>query len=117
MEISLSNKYFQALRGFDLWHNFTDAWSDKGTYATDLFTKKALEVIQEQNVKVPLFLMLNHLAVHTGDDDIVEVKDEKLMNKTFGYIENLERRRYAGKSIQQLCGYVYNLHLNVYLIH
>ncbi|XP_045468518.1 arylsulfatase B-like [Harmonia axyridis] len=93
--ISQIGNVTKALRGFDLWHNFTDAWSDKGTYATDLFTKKALEVIQEQNVKVPLFLMVNHLAVHTGDDDIVEVKDEKLMNETFGYIENLERRRYA----------------------
>ncbi|XP_044763571.1 arylsulfatase B-like [Coccinella septempunctata] len=85
----------QVLRGFDLRQGFTDAWEDRGTYATDLFTRKTLEVIEKQDKNVPMFLMVAHLGVHTGDDEAVEVKDEKSMNETFGYIEDMERRRYV----------------------
>ncbi|KAL3272016.1 hypothetical protein HHI36_022482 [Cryptolaemus montrouzieri] len=81
--------------GFDLKEKFTDAWSEQGKYATELFTDKALEVIGNQDKNTPMFLAVTHLAVHTGKDNLVEVKDEKAMNETFGYIEDLERRRYV----------------------
>ncbi|KAL3272013.1 hypothetical protein HHI36_022479 [Cryptolaemus montrouzieri] len=81
--------------GFDLKDNFTNAWSEQGKYATELFTEKALDLIENQDKNTPMFLIVNHLAVHTGKDNKVEAKDEKEMNNTFGYIEDLERRRYV----------------------
>ncbi|KAK9872814.1 hypothetical protein WA026_019598 [Henosepilachna vigintioctopunctata] len=85
----------EVYEGFDMKENFVDAWKDKGIYATHIFTEKALDIIDAQNKDIPMFLMVGHLAVHTGKNGMVEVADEKTMNNTYGYIADLERRRYV----------------------
>ncbi|KAL3272012.1 hypothetical protein HHI36_022478 [Cryptolaemus montrouzieri] len=90
----------QVYTGFDLKEKFRDAWSEQGKYATDLFTEKALEVIENQDKNTPMFLAVTHLAVHTGKDNLVEVKDEKVMNDSFGYIQDLTRRKYVDALLQ-----------------
>ncbi|KAK9872817.1 hypothetical protein WA026_019601 [Henosepilachna vigintioctopunctata] len=80
--------------GYDMKENFKDAWIDKGKYATHLFTEKALDVIDQQNIDTPMFLMITHLAAHTGKDGLVEGYDEQEMNNTYSYVEDLQRRRY-----------------------
>ncbi|KAK9872821.1 hypothetical protein WA026_019605 [Henosepilachna vigintioctopunctata] len=80
--------------GYDMKENFKDAWMDKGKYATHLFTEKALDVIDQQNIDTPMFLMITHLAPHTGKDGLVEGYDEQEMNNTYSYVEDLQRRRY-----------------------
>jgi arylsulfatase B len=55
--------------GYDFRKNFDVNYDVKmGTdYATDLFTDEAISIIQNHNkTKEPLFLMVNHLAPHTG---------------------------------------------------
>lgn len=69
-----------------------------GIYATDLFTEEAKRVIEDHNTDKPLFLLMSHLAVHTGNEDNpMEVPDEEL--EKFQYITDPKRRTYAGKSI------------------
>lgn len=74
--------------------NFDVSYETKGQYATDLFTDKAVDLIQKHNSNTPLFLLLSHLAPHTGNsyatlqapaDDIAR----------FGYIQDKDRRTYA----------------------
>ncbi|XP_057664046.1 arylsulfatase B-like [Diorhabda carinulata] len=82
--------------GFDLHDNFTPKWELKGQYATDLFTKKSLEIIKNHRVEKPLFLMLAHLAGHTGYDGIeLGVPDAVTANRKYHYIKSIERRSYA----------------------
>lgn len=67
-----------------------------GIYATDLFTQEAIKVIKNHNVKKPLFMLLSHLAVHTGNEDNPMEAPEDEVEK-FAYISDFERRKYAGK--------------------
>lgn len=67
-----------------------------GKYATDLFTEEALKIIKKHDCsKKPLFLMLNHLAPHTGNDyDLMQAPASEV--EKFNYIENVKRRKLAG---------------------
>ena len=60
-------------RGYDMRRN-KDVYRDpKNTYCTTLFTNEAVNVIKNHNEKDkdhPLFLMVNHLAPHAGNDVI-----------------------------------------------
>lgn len=70
-------------------------------YATDIFTDEANKVIELcKNQGKPMFLMVSHLAVHTGvpGPDILEVSNKTHNDIRFNYIENKERRLYAGKN-------------------
>ena len=67
-----------------------------GIYATDLFTEEAEHVIRNHNTEKPLFLLLSHLAVHTGNEDNPLEAPEDEVNK-FMYIKDPKRRKYAGK--------------------
>ncbi|KAM7356270.1 uncharacterized protein ACRADG_002075 [Cochliomyia hominivorax] len=82
-----------------------------GIYATDLFTQEAVQIIKQHNVKKPLFLLMSHLAVHTGNENNpMEAPEEEI--KKFGYIKDPKRRKYAamlsrldksvGKTVQAL---------------
>jgi arylsulfatase B len=53
-------------RGLDFRNNLEADGSHNGTYATDLLTDKAIEVIENHDQKSPLFLMVTHLAPHSG---------------------------------------------------
>lgn len=67
-----------------------------GVYATDLFTQEAVRIIKNHNVKKPLFLLMSHLAVHTGNEDNPMEAPEEEVEK-FAYIKDPKRRKYAGK--------------------
>ena len=42
-------------------------WNDYGSYATDVFTRRSEELIQNHNASEPLFLYVSHLAVHSAN--------------------------------------------------
>jgi len=69
-------------------------------YATEIFTEEAIKVIKScKNQKNPMFLMISHLAVHTGDPgpNLLEVSNKTLNDLRFNYIKSQDRRLYAGK--------------------
>ncbi|XP_055385575.1 arylsulfatase B-like [Condylostylus longicornis] len=81
--------------GHDLWKNTEQVYDKNGTYATDIITNEAINVIRNHNVnEKPLFLIINHLAPHTGDEDdpMQAPKDE--IDK-FTHITDLNKRTYA----------------------
>jgi arylsulfatase B len=62
--LHLFNKNYS--RGYDMRRNFdVDKTYDK-EYATDIFTREAIGVIENHDKGKPLFLLLAHLAVHSG---------------------------------------------------
>lgn len=85
------------VEGFDLRRNLT-SYHDypKGTYATDLFSSEAVKTINQHNFDTPLFLQLNHIAPHAGNDDQPMEAPESEIQK-FLHIKNEKRRIYAGK--------------------
>lgn len=69
-------------------------YGTNGSYATDLFTEKAIETINKHNKRDPMFMMVTHLAPHTGNDyDPMQAPAEEI-NK-FKYIRDKNRRVYA----------------------
>ncbi|XP_065220980.1 arylsulfatase B-like [Planococcus citri] len=83
--------------GIDARRNLKPAADEfKNRYATDVFTEEAVNVIKNQNKETPFFLEFSHVAVHAEKNDIVRARDDEDNNKTFGYIEDLQRRRFAG---------------------
>lgn len=85
-------------------------------YATDIFTEEANNVIESCKHQInPMFLMVSHLAVHTGvpGPNILEVSNTTNNDIRFNYIENKERRLYAGKKYLSCCTNTYlNLNYN-----
>lgn len=80
-------------RGFD------SAWDVVGEYATDLFTKEAVHIIQDHPTDTPLFLYMAHLAAHAGNQGKILEAPQEVINK-FGYISNPNRRTYAGNYLR-----------------
>lgn len=65
-----------------------------GRYATDLFTEKAVETINNHNKSIPMFMMMTHLAPHSGNEyDPLQAPAEEIAK--FKYIRNKNRRTYA----------------------
>ncbi|EFA05395.2 arylsulfatase B [Tribolium castaneum] len=84
------------VKGFDLFDGVVPAWQERGKYATDLFTHKAMKIIDEHNSEKPLFLVLAHLAGHTGEDGVeLGVPDVAQAETRFSFIKNPKRRLYA----------------------
>ncbi|XP_058462252.1 arylsulfatase B-like isoform X2 [Malaya genurostris] len=80
--------------GYDMRRNATVDHSFKGTYATDHFTNSASSIIKQHNPEKPLFLMVNHLAPHAGnEDDPLQAPEETL--KRMEHISDMNRRTYA----------------------
>lgn len=80
--------------GYDMRKNLTVDWDTEGQYATDLFTEKAVETINNHNKNDPMFMMLTHLAPHTANSyDPMQAPQEEI-NK-FNYIQDENRRIYA----------------------
>lgn len=68
-------------------------------YTTEVFTEEAIKVIEScKHQDKPMFLMVSHLAVHTGDPgpNLLEVSNKTYNDIRFNYIENDNRRLYAG---------------------
>uniref|UniRef100_A0A8D8FBE7 Arylsulfatase I n=2 Tax=Culex pipiens TaxID=7175 RepID=A0A8D8FBE7_CULPI len=80
--------------GYDMRHNLAVDYDANGTYATDHFTDAASRIIDKHNPSEPLFLMVNHLAPHTGNDnDPLQAPEERI--KKFEHISDENRRVYA----------------------
>ena len=62
-------KNLQSTWGYDFRDGMEVNWDDYGEYATDLFSKRAEEIIKthDQHENVPLFLYVAHLAVHSAN--------------------------------------------------
>jgi arylsulfatase B len=83
--------------GYDLRKDIEVNYDVKpGTYATDMFTDEAIRVIKRHDeTKRPLFLMLSHLAPHTGNDyDLLQAPKSEI--DKFKYIDDPDRRKLAG---------------------
>ncbi|KAL3266708.1 hypothetical protein HHI36_010869 [Cryptolaemus montrouzieri] len=80
--------------GFDLRYDKTPSWENVGKYATDLFTEYGVNVIQNHDVSTPLFLMMSHLAVHSGNEGKPLEAPQETINK-FKHIVDANRRTYA----------------------
>ena len=72
------------------------SWSDYGHYATDIFTKEAVETIQNHgnSENKPLFLYLAHLAVHSANT-YSPLQAPREIVKLFGNIQDVNRRIFA----------------------
>lgn len=82
--------------GFDLHENFVPQFELNGRYATELFTEKSLQIIDNHRPEEPLFLMLSHLATHTGDNGTeLGVPDFNVTQSKYSYIADDNRKRYA----------------------
>lgn len=74
--------------------NLSVHWDTKGEYATNLFTRKAVETIENHNENKPLFLLVSHLAPHTGNSyEELQAPEDEI--KKFLYIKDKKRRLYA----------------------
>lgn len=82
-------------RGFDMRRNSTPANDFDPIYATHLFTNEAVNVIENHDKNKPMFLLLNHLAPHAGNEDFPMQAPQDEIDK-FSYIENEDRRILAG---------------------
>lgn len=71
------------------------AWSYHGQYSTQIFTKKANNVIERHNASNPLFLYIAHAAVHSGNPYNPLPAPQNKIN-SFAGITDINRRQYAG---------------------
>ncbi|XP_061401898.1 arylsulfatase B [Musca vetustissima] len=82
-------------RGHDFRDNLKPICDRNGTYVTDLLTEAAIRRILEHNYqKKPLFMLLSHLAPHSGNDEDPLQAPESEISK-FAYIKDERRRKYA----------------------
>lgn len=86
---------FQGVEGFDLHDSLEAAWNYEGKYAINLFTNKALQIIENHAQEKPLFLYLAHLGAHAAGKDILGVPNINRTNTKYSHITNPLRRRYA----------------------
>ncbi|XP_012055336.1 PREDICTED: arylsulfatase B-like [Atta cephalotes] len=65
-------------------------------YMTNLITEEAENIILSHNTERPMYLQLAHLASHASNaEEIMEVYDWKETNATLGYIQDINRRKFA----------------------
>lgn len=84
--------------GYDMRRNLTIANERNKTYVTNLFTNEAVKAIQTHDKSKPMFLMVNHLAPHAGNEDSpMEAPEEEIAK--FSYILDKTRRTLAGEFI------------------
>jgi arylsulfatase B len=72
------------------------------TYATEMFTNEAINLIASHNKSQPLFLLLNHLAPHAANEHHPLQAPEEII-KMYEYIPDLDRRTLAGKERKSYC--------------
>ncbi|KAJ2950343.1 hypothetical protein O0L34_g8574 [Tuta absoluta] len=80
--------------GTDFRRNFTTAHDLFGKYATDVYTEEAIRVIRAHNASEPLFLMVAHSAVHSGNPWEPIRAPDRLVD-SFSHIADPSRRRFA----------------------
>lgn len=93
-------KKFQTQSGvpaFDARRNFERAGAEfSGKYNTDVFTDEAIRIISSHDQSKPLFLELAYTAVHAIFGNTLQVRNLEENNKRFAYIEDPQRRLFAG---------------------
>lgn len=80
--------------GFDLRRDKAPSWESVGGYATDVFTEYAVNTIQNHELGTPLFMMVSHLAVHSGNEGKPLEAPQDAINK-LKHIVDANRRTYA----------------------
>ncbi|KAF6029584.1 hypothetical protein EB796_012153 [Bugula neritina] len=80
--------------GLDLWENMTVASQYNGSYGTELFGKRAVDLILKHDQSKPFFLYLAHQAVHNGISPQPLKAPQEYLDK-FSFITHDGRRRYA----------------------
>lgn len=81
--------------GLDLWNGTDPAHDAMGVYGTELFTNKAVRLIENLDKSKPQFLYLSHQAPHSGNYDEPLQAQKNNMDK-FPYIGENNRTIYAG---------------------
>jgi arylsulfatase B len=71
--------------------NLTMDEASKGTYATTLLSMESERIIEQHDTNDPLFLVINHLAPHSGNEDDPMQAPESEIAK-FSYIKDPNRR-------------------------
>ncbi|GIX76170.1 arylsulfatase B [Caerostris extrusa] len=84
----------KTLFGIDLWENEEVIRDFRGEYATNVFTDKALDVIEKHNITKPLFLFVSHAASQTGNKVFHYNRHQNCMKEN--HIKETDRRIYAG---------------------
>lgn len=96
------------MTGYDRRQNKEVDFENRGKYATDMITEYAVEVIERHNAtQQPLFLMVNHLAPHTGNANDPLQAPEEYVNR-FSHIKDVNRRIYAAMvtKLDESVGYI-----------
>ncbi|XP_045459566.1 arylsulfatase J-like [Melitaea cinxia] len=84
----------QGYWGFDFRRGFLAAHDLFGQYATDIYTNEAVKIINSHNNNDPLFLMVSHSAVHSGNpNEPIRAPESLLAN--FTQIKNFQRQKFA----------------------
>jgi arylsulfatase B len=96
--LMMHNRNFS--RGYDMRKNLSVNYEvDPKPYVTELFTDEAVNIInQHDENNAPLFLVVNHLAPHSGNekpDNPLEAPESEIHK--FEYIKDKDRRTLAGK--------------------
>ena len=73
---------------------FQPVWTEWGQYSTELFTEKAVDIIQTHDPSKPLFLYLPFQAVHSANF-IQPLQAPPNLIKKFAHIEDENRRIFA----------------------
>lgn len=93
--------------GYDLHDDLSKYQDDYNIYGTDLYTAKAVNIIQNHNEDTPLFLMLSQIATHSGEEsDRLQAPPDEIAK--FDYITDEEKRIFAGKSTFNIFVQIYN---------
>ncbi|XP_037956831.1 arylsulfatase B-like [Teleopsis dalmanni] len=80
--------------GYDFRRNLNLECDKLDTYVTDLFTNEAERIIINNKNTKPLFLLVNHLAPHSGNEDNpLQAPAEEI--RKFKHIKDPNRRIYA----------------------
>ncbi|GFR01034.1 arylsulfatase J [Trichonephila clavata] len=85
----------KTLFGIDLWENEEVIRDFRGEYATNVFTDKALDVIEDHNATKPLFLFVSHAASQAGNKFFPLQSPSELYERN-NHIKQPDRRTYAG---------------------
>ncbi|XP_054721655.1 arylsulfatase B-like isoform X2 [Uloborus diversus] len=85
----------KAMFGIDLWENEEVVRDFRGEYATNVFTDRALSVLDEHNASKPLFLFMSHAACHTGNPFYPLQTPAELFERN-NHISDEKRRLFAG---------------------
>lgn len=81
------------MSGYDMHRGDDPAYGFQDEYATDLFTKEAMNVIINHDPDRPLFLQISHLAVHAPLHKVP--REDYYEDREFNHIREDSRRRYA----------------------